>query len=54
MGPLNGEKMQPNESPVNFFDPDLELYPLFNDVERRYSVFLHEGDCVYIPSYYFY
>ncbi len=44
---------EPNESPVNFLEPDYNLYPLFNDVLRKYSVILHEGDCVYIPAFYF-
>jgi Cupin-like domain len=47
------EKCEVNESPVNFFQPDYETYPLFNEAERKYLVILHEGDCVYIPSFYF-
>ncbi len=43
----------PNESPVNFFEPDYNSYPLFNEVERKYTVILHEGDCLYIPAFYF-
>ncbi len=42
-----------NESPVNFFEPDYDSYPLYNEVLRKYTVILHEGDCVYIPSFYF-
>jgi len=42
-----------NESPVNFFEPDYLSYPLYNEVQRKYTVILHEGDCVYIPSFYF-
>ena len=38
---------------MNFFDPDLEQFPLFNEVERKYTVILHEGDCVFIPAFYF-
>jgi hypothetical protein len=43
----------PNESPVNFFEPDYNSYPLYNEVERKYTVILHEGDCAYIPAFYF-
>ena len=45
--------MSSNESPVNFFEPDYDNYPNFKEIDRRYTVILHEGDCVYIPAYYF-
>ncbi len=45
---------EPTESPVNFMEPDYTSYPFYNDVQRKYTVILHEGDCVYIPSFYFY
>ena len=35
------EEVKENESPVNFFDADEKLYPRFNDIERKYSVYLH-------------
>ena len=44
----------PNYSPVNFFDIDLGLYPLFAEISRRYTVVSNDGDCLYIPAYYFY
>lgn len=47
------EQCQPNESPVSFFQPDLKQYPLFDEAERKYLVILHEGDCVFIPAFYF-
>jgi hypothetical protein len=47
------DKCDANESPVNFFEPDYNQFPLFNDVGRKYTVILHEGDCVYIPAFYF-
>jgi hypothetical protein len=47
------EPSEVNESPVNFFDPDYQLYPLFGEIERRYTVLLHDGDCVFIPAFYF-
>jgi hypothetical protein len=46
--------MEVNYSPINFFDPDLENYPLFAEVQRKYTVLLHEGDCLFIPAFYFY
>ena len=46
--------LEPNQSPVNFFDPDYTMYPYFADVGQKYTVLLHEGDCVYLPSFYFY
>ena len=47
------EKVEANVSPVNFFAPDYRLYPLFAEIERRYTVILNPGDCIYIPSFYF-
>jgi len=47
------EKCLANESPVNFFDPDLQNFPLYGEIERKYTVILHEGDCVFIPAFYF-
>jgi ribosomal protein L16 Arg81 hydroxylase len=46
------QKIKMNQSPVNFFDPDYEKYPYFMDIDRKYTVILHEGDCLYIPAYY--
>ena len=40
-------------SPVNFFEPDYSIYPLFEDIDRKYTVLLHEGDCLYVPAYYY-
>ena len=51
--PVEVEKVNVNESPVNFFEPDYENYPNFKEIERRYTVLLHDGDCVFIPAYYF-
>lgn len=48
------EPLEPNYSPVNFFDPDYNTYPLFADVGRKYTILLREGDCLYIPAFYFY
>eukprot|EP00347_Sterkiella_histriomuscorum_P004339 403360825 len=46
--------LDPNQSPIDFFSPDIENYPNFEEIERKYTVLLHEGDCVFIPAYYFY
>lgn len=35
-------------------EPDYTSYPFYNDVQRKYTVILHDGDCVYIPSFYFF
>ncbi len=47
------ERIKSNESPIDFFDPELDNYPNFADIERKYTVLLHEGDCVYVPAFYF-
>ena len=35
-------------------EPDYTSYPFYNDVQRKYTVILHDGDCVYIASFYFF
>lgn len=40
-----------NISPINVDQPDLQKYPLFNDV-KGLQVYLHPGDAVYIPAGY--
>lgn len=45
---------QQNISPVNFFMPDLEKFPLFKDTVKHNVVHLGSGDCLYIPSFYYY
>jgi hypothetical protein len=47
------EKLFEYQSPVNFFEPDLEVYPNFEEIERKYTVLLHEGDCIFIPAFYY-
>ena len=42
--------MPPNYSPVDLDNPDLTKYPNFAKV-KVYPVKLNEGDCLYIPSY---
>jgi hypothetical protein len=53
--PENSKKIKTPEycSPVNFFEPDYQLYPLFEDIDRKYTVLLHEGDCMYVPAFYY-
>ena len=51
---LGGTKVGVNESPVNFFNFDYDIYPLLTEIEFRYTIVLKEGDCMYIPAYYFY
>ena len=54
-GPPNAKRiqLQENQSPVNFFEPDERTYPLYEDIDRKYTVLLHEGDCLYVPAFYF-
>lgn len=52
--PPRKKKIPDTCSPIDFFDPDLDNYPLFLEAERRYTVLLHDGDCLFIPAYYFY
>lgn len=42
-----------NTSPVNFFAPDFEKYPNFEQ-SKILSANLRPGDCLFIPAYYFY
>ena len=46
-----------NVSPVNFFMPHIDFgkkkYPLFDNAVRQF-VNLGEGDCIFIPAYYYY
>jgi hypothetical protein len=41
-------------SPVSFFYPDFKEFEKLQYVEGDYHFILQEGDCVYIPAYYFY
>ena len=43
-----------NESPVNLFKIDFELFPKVHFVERIYTEFLAAGDCIYVPAFYWY
>ena len=45
-------KDQPNVAAVNFFMPNTEKYPLFENAQK-FRVNLAKGDCVFIPAYYF-
>jgi hypothetical protein len=38
-----------NYSPVNFFKPDYEKFPLFRNVIGKMKVTLNEGDILFIP-----
>lgn len=37
------ELLSVNQSPVNFFEPDFDTYPLFSEIGRKYSVQLLIG-----------
>ena len=42
---------QRQKSPVDFFDPDLLMFPKF-DAANSWDFNLSPGDCVYVPSFY--
>lgn len=46
------EELGPDETPINFFKPDIKYFPFSKDVPFL-SVTLHAGDCLYIPAYYY-
>ena len=46
--------LKPNESPVNLFNPDFNTYPNLKFVNKVYKETLNPGDCIYVPSFYFY
>eukprot|EP00347_Sterkiella_histriomuscorum_P020430 403337837 len=45
-----GLNVPPNFSPVDFNRPNLQQFPNF-DVATKYYIDLEEGDCLYIPPY---
>lgn len=47
------EKYEPDVSPVNFFKENLQHFPL-TTAAKMYTVELNPGDCLYIPSYWWY
>lgn len=46
-------QLKPNQSPVSFFDPDFDLHQNLQYIDADYYLNLREGDCVYIPAFYF-
>ena len=44
---------QANTSPVNFFMPKMQKFPLFEEATRQ-LVNLEKGDCVFIPAFEYY
>ena len=47
------EREQINVSPVNFFVPDTKTYKHFG-ASTRQKVDLMQGDCLFVPAYYYY
>jgi len=45
--------MAANQSPVSFFDPDFDMHPNLQYIDADYYIELKEGDCVFVPSFYF-
>ena len=52
--PARPRKEQHGVSPVNFFMPDLNKFPLFQTSLKQKNVHLSKGDCLFIPAFYFY
>jgi len=50
---LARERMEAFQSPLDFFNPDLDNYPNYEEVDRKYTVIIHEGDCIFVPAFYF-
>ena len=46
-------KLGPRQSPVSFFDPDFEEHPNLQYIDADYYLELKEGDCVFVPAFYF-
>ena len=48
-------ELEVNESPVNLFSEEMHRdFPTTQHIEKHYSETLNRGDCIYIPSFYFY
>ena len=47
------EELTLDQTPIDFFDPDYETFPFVRDV-KFLDVILNEGDCLYIPAYFYY
>ena len=46
----NNKDEQPlNYSPINFFEPNYDLYPNFLKIRGKMFVEIKNGDCLYIP-----
>ncbi len=43
------EIMPDNYSPINFNEPDYEMYPEFSKA-KVYKIHLTAGDCLYLPG----
>lgn len=46
--------LDPNESPINLFNPNFEKFPTVAQIKTVYKETLTPGDCIYIPAFYFY
>jgi hypothetical protein len=46
------EKVDPKQSPVNFFNIDFEKYPYAKNA-KFLDATLNAGDCLYIPAFYY-
>jgi hypothetical protein len=46
------DNLKPDETPVDFFDPDFENFPFAKKVKFVEAI-LDTGDCMYVPAYYY-
>ena len=46
------DELKPDQSPINFFDPNISKFPLVEHVQFL-ELTLDAGDCVYVPAYYY-
>ena len=46
--------LEVHESPINLFNIDEEAFPTAKHIDKKYEQTLNRGDCLYIPSFYFY
>jgi len=53
-GEVKEMSLNPTESPVNLFKPDFDTYPNVKFVNKVYKEFLNQGDCIYVPAFYFF
>lgn len=46
------EELDPTDTPLDFFNPDIKLYPFAREVNFLYAK-LKAGDCMFVPAYFY-